>query len=221
MEALCIKMEKYQDAEYQQRQYQRNTVVISLQKLRSVVITQTHTRFCSRFRICVTNMYFATDAISVMLGSVMSVLRCQRFFYCLHSHTSAVNSSEVWNLESRLETLQSVVIFWIVTQTVSQKRVVHLLALCQTHSVAHLLISYSVSMSLSRSLHSLSPSLTHSIILSVYIHIVFVFPSSMTDFFFFMRSFSSCDYVQSRNHIRSISNILQNLKITAICQSLI
>lgn len=62
--------------------------------------THTHTRSVLTFRICVTNMYFATDSISVMLGSVTSVLCCQRAFYCLHSdththtHTTAVNISQ-------------------------------------------------------------------------------------------------------------------------------
>lgn len=39
--------------------------------------TQTHPEFCSRFRIGVTNMFRAAVAISAMLGSVVSMLRCQ------------------------------------------------------------------------------------------------------------------------------------------------
>lgn len=102
MEALCIKMEKISRCWISAASIRKKTVV-SLQKLRSVLRTQTHTRFCSRFRICVTNMYSATDAISVMLGSVMSVLCGQKIFFIVSTptHTSAVNclKTKIWNLD--------------------------------------------------------------------------------------------------------------------------
>lgn len=80
---------KYQDVEYLHK------ISALSEYKRSVIITQAHTKFCSRFTICVTNMYFATDAISVMLGSVMSVLHSPGFFIIsTPTHTSAVNTSE-------------------------------------------------------------------------------------------------------------------------------
>lgn len=60
-------------------------------------------------------------------------------------------------------------------------RVLCLLALCQTHSAAHLLISYCVFMSLNHSFCSLSLTLAHPIVLCVYI----------------AGSISACDYVQA------------------------
>lgn len=66
-------------------------------------------------------------------------------------------------------------------------------------------------MSLNRSrFHSLTPS--SSLFTFLFAHTTYLSLSRARQTYFFMRSFSSCDYVQAdecRNHIRSISKILQ------------
>lgn len=216
MKALCMKMGKIsswifeQNISNQRLRYKRKVLSSVFKKLRCVIITQTSSVLALEFAS------LTCTSPLMLFQSCLAMLRvcctAKDLFYSLRSDTCECSKTKSGiSMRIMFETLTGNIKvccdLWIVKQTVSEKWAVCLLALCQTHSVAHLLISYFVFMSLNHSLRSLS--LHHPLCSHSYSHTHRICLSFKHDRLIF-RSFSSCDYVQADTCRSNLHNNCRN-----------